>query len=102
MLNNYKITIDFSYEMDSEKDANELRRYLEEELNNNTRNYILQKKRIEIKQFKKRIRLAEFEPKEVLNRLDVKKRDLTINGKNYSINMDSIRYIVFKNSLRVI
>lgn len=100
MLNCYRVTIDYSYEIDSEKEIQELKKELEEQLNL-TQNQTLKRKQIVVKKLKRynnRTRIAEFDVQEVLSWTE-KNKELTIDTKTYIVKLDSSRYDVFRDSL---
>ena len=100
----YKVTIDFSYDLESEKDHDELLQYLEQELNDLTKGIVLDKRQIRLnkmKAVKHKTRLASFDPNELLPHIDkeIKSKEFIIDGTVYTVRMDSSRYFVFKNSI---
>lgn len=102
MLNNYRVSVCFSYEVDSDKLHDELLDELEQELNARTTGFVLTKKHIVLKKLKKashRIKLGEFEPGEVFQFVGDKIHEFTVGEKTFSVRMDTARYKVFLTSL---
>jgi hypothetical protein len=99
----YKVTIDFSYDLESDKDHDELLKNLEQELNDLTKGIVLNKRQIrlnKVKAVKHKTRIATFTPEELLPQVVKEgKKEFTIDGIVYTVRMDSSRYFVFKRSL---
>jgi len=102
----YKVTIDFSYDLESEKDHDELLKNLEQELNDLTKGIILNKRQIRLnkmKAVKHKIRIATFTPEELLPHVVKEgKKEFIIDGNVYTVRMDSSRYFVFRRSLECV
>lgn len=102
----YKVTIDFSYDLESEKDHDELLKHLEQELNDLTKGIVLNKRQIRLnkmKAVKHKIRIATFTPEELLPHVVKEgKKEFIIDSTVYAVRMDSSRYFVFKRSLECV
>lgn len=99
----YRVTVDFSYELDSEKDHEELQKYLEQNLNELTKGVVLDKRQIRLKKMKEpksKTRITTLDPKKFLSLVtkDNKVQDFTVGDKVYTARMDSSRFFVFKKS----
>lgn len=100
----YKVTIDYSYDLESEKDHDELLKHLEQELNESTKGIIVSRRQIRLKKIKEvkgKTRLLSLEPQEFLKYVDKdnKAKEFVVDGVTYNIRMDTSRYFVFKNSI---
>lgn len=103
----YKVNIDFSYELESEKEHDELLKHLEQELNNITKGIVLNRRQIRLKKLKEvknKIRLAIFKPEDILQDVNEenKRQEFVIDGIAYSVRMDSSRYFVFKDNAKCV
>jgi len=100
----YKVTIDFSYNLESEKDYDEILKNLEQDLNDLTKGIILDKRQIrlnKLKAVKHKTRIAFFAPEDLLPHIDkeIKSKEFVIDGTVYNVRMDTSRYFVFKKSI---
>lgn len=104
LKNRYRVNLSFSYDLESDKEYEEIMADSEEELNRLTFNIVLSRKQVKVeklKQAKHKIRLGEFRIDEVLpfvSRED-KKRQYAVGDKIYEVRMDSPRYFVFRDNL---
>jgi 5-methylcytosine-specific restriction endonuclease McrA len=97
----YKATIDFSYDFESEKDHNELLKCLEQDLNELTKGFVLNKRQIRLKKLrevKNKVRITVLEPEEFFKYVnkDNKTQEFIVDETVYTARTDSSRFFVFK------
>jgi 5-methylcytosine-specific restriction endonuclease McrA len=102
--NRYRVSISFSYDMQTDKEHLEAQEEAEKILNKVTAHLSLNRKSVRLermKQPKHRIRLAEFPVDEVLPFIsrESRKKEYVVDGKTYEVRMDSSRYFVFRENL---
>lgn len=97
----YKATIDFSYDFESEKEHDELLKCLEQDLNDLTKGLVLNKRQIRLKKLREvrnKTRITVIEPEEFFKYVnkDNKTQEFVIDETVYTARTDSSRFFVFK------